>query len=72
MSLLFCRINSSIKHVTLNKSHFLSTKRGAQADLEALEMVHQTQVLEGRVSDMRHVVGNGKVNLTESTSLIIS
>ena len=59
------RFISSVKHSAASKSCFLRTKQVAKADLEALELLHQSQVMEGRVSDIRHIVGNG--NFPESS-----
>ena len=55
-----CRLISSVKYSTQSISHFLSTKKVAKAGIDALVMEHQAQVMEGRISDMRHILGNGE------------
>jgi hypothetical protein len=57
---LLLMTTSSLKYWEHGKRQFLSVRQCAKADREALELIHTAQVMEGRVSDMRHLIGNGK------------
>jgi hypothetical protein len=68
---LLVMITSSMKYWERCKRQFLSVRQCVKADREALELIHTAQVMEGRVSDMRHLIGNGKQQQYLYSSIII-